>query len=97
MFLPQLLGRSVVVLSFLLFFAQPSVEKSLNLRASSDGTFHQRDYFYVGQSYVPQGNSTVAFGQIYVEHLVPAKTSQPLPLLFIHGHGKLRFISLLDS
>ncbi|TFK43325.1 alpha beta-hydrolase [Crucibulum laeve] len=51
------------------------------------GTFHRRSYFYVGQSYVPQGNSSIAFGQMYVEHLVPSVVSQPFPLLFIHGRG----------
>ncbi|PFH52862.1 hypothetical protein AMATHDRAFT_139154 [Amanita thiersii Skay4041] len=51
------------------------------------GTLHRRSYFYVGQSYIPSGNSTVAFGQMYVEHLIPAKVTQTLPLVMIHGHG----------
>ncbi|KAJ6627418.1 Alpha/Beta hydrolase protein [Mycena sp. CBHHK59/15] len=51
------------------------------------GTLHRRTYFYVGQSYTPQGNSTIAAGQIYVEHLTPAVVTQPLPILFIHGQG----------
>jgi len=37
--------------------------------------------------YTPQRNSTIAFGQIYVEHLTPDKVTQPIPLLLIHGHG----------
>ncbi|KAF9468789.1 alpha beta-hydrolase [Collybia nuda] len=50
------------------------------------GTLHRRQYFYVGQSYVGQGNSSIADGQMYVEHLIPAKVSQPFPLMMIHGH-----------
>lgn len=52
------------------------------------GTLHRRRYFYVGQTYVAQGNSSIADGQMYVEHLTPAKVSQPLPLVIIHGHGE---------
>ncbi|GLB33403.1 putative alpha/beta hydrolase [Lyophyllum shimeji] len=55
--------------------------------AVSQGTLHRRDYFYVGQTYAAQGNSSIAFGQIYVEHLTPEKITQPFPLLMIHGHG----------
>lgn len=51
------------------------------------GTLHWRSYFYIGGSYSAHGNSTIASGQIYVEHLVPANLSQPFPLLFIHGLG----------
>lgn len=51
------------------------------------GVLHRRSYFYVGGTYVPQNTSQVAHGQIYVEHLVPEKVTQPLPLLMIHGHG----------
>ncbi|THV05344.1 alpha beta-hydrolase [Dendrothele bispora CBS 962.96] len=51
------------------------------------GTLHRRDYFYVGGEYVPQGNSTVASGQIYVEHLVPEHVTQSIPMVMIHGLG----------
>ncbi|KAF5365286.1 hypothetical protein D9758_005337 [Tetrapyrgos nigripes] len=53
------------------------------------GTAHYREYFYVGYSYVPQsGNTSIADGQIYVERLSPASgTTQPYPILFIHGSG----------
>lgn len=52
------------------------------------GTPHYRDYFYVGQSYFPSGNSTIAAEQIYVEHLSPASgQTQKYPLLFVHGAG----------
>jgi len=48
-------------------------------------TFHQRTYFYVGGNYVPQGNSSIMQGSIYVERLTPQHVTQPLPLLIIHG------------
>jgi len=72
--------------------ALPTCVYSLPLNESSSsssvrGTLHRRDYFYVGGDYVPQGNSTIASGQIYVEHLVPERVTQPLPLVMIHGHG----------
>jgi len=52
------------------------------------GTAHYRDYFYVGYSYVPLDNTSIADGQIYVEHLTPASgTTQPYPILFVHGAG----------
>lgn len=51
------------------------------------GTLHYRDYFYVGGMYTQQGNSTLVHGQMYVEHLAPAKITQPLPIIFIEGHG----------
>ncbi|KAF8897146.1 Alpha/Beta hydrolase protein [Infundibulicybe gibba] len=54
---------------------------------NQQGTLHRRSYFYVGQHYVPQGNSSIAAGQLYVEHLTPAKVTQPLPIVLIHGHG----------
>ncbi|KAF8075977.1 Alpha/Beta hydrolase protein [Lyophyllum atratum] len=56
-------------------------------QAVTQGTFHRRDYFYIGQTYAVQGNSSIAFGQIYVEHLTPEKITQPFPLLMIHGHA----------
>jgi len=51
------------------------------------GTLHRRTYLYVGQTYIPQGNSSIAADQMYVEHLTPATVTQPLPILFIHGQG----------
>ncbi|KAL0576505.1 hypothetical protein V5O48_005480 [Marasmius crinis-equi] len=55
--------------------------------ANVAGTLHRRNYFYVGERYVTVNDSVIAAGQIYVEHLVPAQVTQPLPILFIHGHG----------
>ena len=55
--------------------------------ASPPGVAHRRSYFYVGGDYIPGGTSQVAHGQMYVEHLVPEKVTQPLPLLMVHGHG----------
>jgi pimeloyl-ACP methyl ester carboxylesterase len=51
------------------------------------GTLHRRAYFYVGQTYIAQGNSSIAAGQMYIEHLTPAAVTQPFPILFIHGLG----------
>lgn len=50
-----------------------------------EGTLHRRSYQYVGGSFIQQGSSTLVHGQMYVEHLVPVKVTQPLPLLFIEG------------
>lgn len=52
------------------------------------GTLHRRSYFYVGQSYVERDNTKESSGQMYVEHLVPAKTTQSHPLLFLAGNGE---------
>ncbi|KAJ4472124.1 alpha/beta-hydrolase [Lentinula aciculospora] len=51
------------------------------------GTLHSRNYFYVGQSYALSNSSSIAQGQIYVEHLTPASVTQKFPLLLIHGYG----------
>ncbi|KAG7445917.1 alpha/beta-hydrolase [Guyanagaster necrorhizus] len=57
----------------------------LGLCVKGLGVLHYRSYFYVGQSYDTQNGSTVAHGAMYVEHLVPARVTQPFPLVFIHG------------
>ncbi|GJE87208.1 alpha/beta-hydrolase [Phanerochaete sordida] len=51
------------------------------------GTLHRRTYFYAGGTLEPQAPSVVSRGQVYVEHLVPAHVTQPLPLLLVHGQG----------
>ncbi|KAK7471057.1 hypothetical protein VKT23_002472 [Stygiomarasmius scandens] len=51
------------------------------------GTLHRRNYFYVGGEYVPKGKSSIAVGQIYVEHLAPEHTTQPTPIVMIPGHA----------
>lgn len=48
---------------------------------------HTRDYFYVGGTYVPHGSSAIHHGQMYVEHLTPARVTRRIPILFIHGNG----------
>ncbi|KAJ7122844.1 Alpha/beta hydrolase family-domain-containing protein [Mycena epipterygia] len=60
---------------------------SAGILAQQLGTLHRRTYLYVGQTYTPQGNSTIAADQMYVERLTPAEVTQPLPILFIHGNG----------
>ena len=52
---------------------------------NSTGTLHTRRYFYVGGSYIERDGSLIAHGQMYVEHLKPAKVTQDYPILFIHG------------
>ncbi|KAF7373417.1 AB hydrolase-1 domain-containing protein [Mycena sanguinolenta] len=49
------------------------------------GTLHRRTYLYVGQTYIPEGNTSIAADQMYVERLTPATVTQPLPILIIHG------------
>ncbi|KAJ6508556.1 Alpha/Beta hydrolase protein [Mycena sanguinolenta] len=49
------------------------------------GTLHRRTYLYVGQTYLPRGNTSIAADQMYVERLTPATVTQPLPILFMHG------------
>ncbi|KAF7373414.1 AB hydrolase-1 domain-containing protein [Mycena sanguinolenta] len=51
------------------------------------GTLHRRTYLYVGQTYIPEGNTSIAADQMYVERLTPATVTQPLPILIIHGLG----------
>ncbi|KAF7373416.1 AB hydrolase-1 domain-containing protein [Mycena sanguinolenta] len=51
------------------------------------GTLHRRTYLYVGQTYIPEGNTSIAADQMYVERLTPATVIQPLPILIIHGMG----------
>ncbi|KAH8832527.1 Alpha/Beta hydrolase protein [Flagelloscypha sp. PMI_526] len=56
--------------------------------AKPPGTPHYRDFFYVGETFVPADNSSIAAGQIYVEHLTPASgPSKKYPILFVHGAG----------
>ncbi|KAH7031368.1 Alpha/Beta hydrolase protein [Microdochium trichocladiopsis] len=57
-----------------------------SLAALARGVLHTRDYFYVGGQYVPSGAGGYLFeNQMYVEHLTPAKVSQPHPIVFMHG------------
>ncbi|KAF9488103.1 alpha/beta-hydrolase [Pleurotus eryngii] len=51
------------------------------------GTLHRRSYFYIGGELNQLGNVTTESGQLYVERLTPARVTQPLPILFIHGRG----------
>lgn len=56
--------------------------------AALNGTLNRRNYFYVGEKFSTQGNSSIASGQIYVEQLTPQDVTQPFPVLVIHGHGQ---------
>lgn len=44
-----------------------------------------RDFFYVGGRYVGEPGKELMAGQMYVEKLLPAKVTQPLPLVLVHG------------
>lgn len=44
-----------------------------------------RESFYVGGRYVGEPGKEIMAGQMYVEKLVPAKVTQPLPLVLVHG------------
>lgn len=44
-----------------------------------------RDVFYVGGRYVGDPGKQVMAGQMYVEKLVPARVTQPFPLVLVHG------------
>ena len=75
---------------------------TLPIPSGQIGTLHRRTYFYVGEVYVPSDtnsiqNSSVATGQMYVEHLVPATVTQPYPILFIHGHGEYMSFDLVSN
>ncbi|EKM55396.1 uncharacterized protein PHACADRAFT_255999 [Phanerochaete carnosa HHB-10118-sp] len=66
--------------------AQAAVRRSIPSQPTV-GTFHRRTYFYAGGEFAPQSPSVISHGQVYVEHLVPEKVTQPLPLLMVHGMG----------
>ncbi|KAF5357601.1 hypothetical protein D9758_007417 [Tetrapyrgos nigripes] len=74
----------------LLSFPHVTHSQALNeahIQNNVQGTLHRRSWFYVGGDYVPQGNSTVAHSQIYVEHLVPEKVIHETPIVMIPGFG----------
>ncbi|EJD55232.1 alpha/beta-hydrolase [Auricularia subglabra TFB-10046 SS5] len=56
--------------------------------ASRPFTMHTREYFYIGGRYVDQADGAFADGQMYVEHLRPARVMHALPLVLIHGLGQ---------
>lgn len=68
------------------------LEKRDDISTNNDeGTLHRRSYFYVGGEYrsVSGQNSAISFGQMYVEHLVPSKVTQPFPIVFLPGNGRV--------
>ncbi|RDB20531.1 hypothetical protein Hypma_012394 [Hypsizygus marmoreus] len=76
------------MLAFLIFLLSCLLGRNaIHAASPALGTLHRRTYFYVGGTYTVQGNSSIAFGQMYVEHLAPVKITQPFPLVMIHGHG----------
>jgi hypothetical protein len=79
---------TLITLGVIVFLVCQSVAAAFYARKPPLGTLHHRDYFYVGGSYTQDGTAIVADGQIYVEHLVPAQVTKPLPIVFIHGRGQ---------
>lgn len=65
----------------------PSVTKPKLRSLVGERALHTRQYFYVGGTQVPHGSSTIHHGQMYVEHLTPARVSRRIPLVLIHGNG----------
>lgn len=45
-------------------------------------------WFYVGGEYVPHDGGHLLRGAMYVERFVPAKQTQPYPVVMIHGLGQ---------
>ncbi|KAK7529088.1 Alpha/Beta hydrolase protein [Phyllosticta citriasiana] len=62
------------------------------------GTPHYRELFYTSGQYVSEASDFISRGQAYVEHLVSAfnQTSEPEPIIFIHGGGQTG-INLLNK
>jgi hypothetical protein len=57
--------------------------------------FAAREYFYVGGSYVNTSTGHIFANQMYVEKLIPKKTTQTYPLVFIHGQAQTGTVSSL--
>jgi hypothetical protein len=55
--------------------------------------FAAREYFYVGGNYINTTSGHLFVNQMYVEKLVPKKSSQPYPLVFIHGQAQTGTVS----
>ena len=84
---------SILVIILIAVFVRQTryIQYDLDFDASArriEATLHRRSYFYVGGEYLSAQNSAISFGQMYVEHLVPSKVSQPFPIVFIPGNGR---------
>jgi pimeloyl-ACP methyl ester carboxylesterase len=44
-----------------------------------------QNYFFVGGHYIKDGERQYMTGQMYVQHLAPAKITQPWPIVMVHG------------
>ncbi|KAJ4472054.1 hypothetical protein J3R30DRAFT_1026285 [Lentinula aciculospora] len=94
-FSPDPLCREMVIsvsgVCFLLLTLLHLLPVCISSQIQVQGTLHLRNYFYIGGQYIntpgTNNGSEIAFGQIYVKHLVPANVTQSLPVLMIHGHG----------
>jgi hypothetical protein len=65
--------------------------------ANSVEAFAAREYFYVGGSYVNTTSGHLFANQMYVEKLIPKKSTQRYPLVFIHGQAQTGTVSSLAA
>jgi hypothetical protein len=42
-------------------------------------------YFFVGGKIDPSAESSPMLGRMHVEHMIPARRSQPYPIVMVHG------------
>ena len=65
---------------------------------TSSATLHRQSYFYIGGQYIfKQNSASISFGQMYVEHLVPIKVTQPFPIIFIPGKGECLLLDFFTT
>lgn len=55
--------------------------------------FAAREYFMIGGNYVNTTTGHLFANQMYVEKLIPKKSTQPYPLVFIHGQAQTGSVS----
>lgn len=64
--------------------------------STSVEAFAAREYFYIGGSYVNTTTGHLFANQMYVEKLIPNKSSKPYPLVFIHGQAQTGTVSSVN-
>ncbi len=62
--------------------AQPATPSSPTAMRLKD-----QGFFWVGVDRKKTGYGTIASGQMYVQYLIPANVTQPLPIVLVHGGG----------
>ena len=87
----------IIVVLIAIFIGQISPHTLDFEKIDTGAILHRRSYFYVGGEYTSAKNSAILFGQMYVEHLVPIKVTQPFPIIFIPGNGGCLYIGLYPA